>query len=306
MDQRYLRYFIAVAEELNFTRAAERLHTVQPSLSQQIRRLEDIVGTPLFFRERHRLELTEAGRIFLTESRDILQHTTRAITLARKAARAEAGHITIGFVSGAESRIFLLVLPVLREKYPEIRLSMRTLNEPDLLSALQDNTINLAFMAGPIEDPEITAETMYRQRLVAVLPAEHRLAKQDRVSVAELATMPFVQPSAVTVPSMAKFVASLAAQAGVQFRTSVDVADTLATLNAVRAGLGFAIMPDHSQEISMPSLAMKPLDLDPEPMFEQIVAYRMSDRLPALQFFLSLLREHVIGRLDSKPPAKKK
>src|ERR1017187_596346 len=107
MDLRYLRYCIAVAEECSFTRAAERLNTVQPSLSQQIKKLEDeIVGTPLLLRDKHHVELTAAGRVFLVEARAILAATERAIGLARCTARAEAGHLAIGFVAGAEGKVF--------------------------------------------------------------------------------------------------------------------------------------------------------------------------------------------------------
>jgi LysR family hca operon transcriptional activator len=293
MDQRYLRYFIAVAEELNFTRAAERLHTVQPSLSQQIRRLEEIVGTPLFSRAKHRLELTEAGRIFVQEAREILQHTNRAVQLARKAARAEAGYITIGFVSGAETRLFARVLPFLREKYPDIRLSLRTLSEPELLAALQNHVVNVVFMAGPIEDAEIAAEPVVRHHMVAVVSASHPVSKLKRIPVARLAAIPLVKPSSLAVPAMARLVEQIAAQAQVQFQAVIEVDDMLATLNAVAAGLGFGLLPDMATEIAPRTIVVRPLDLDPQPGFDVLVAYRKDDRSPALRFFLSLLRERL-------------
>jgi LysR family transcriptional regulator, hca operon transcriptional activator len=99
-DLRYLRYFIAVAEELNFTRAAERLHTVQPSLSQQIKRLEEIVGTPLFWRNKHHLQLSSAGRVFLEHAKTILAAADQAVEEARRAGRAQSGRLSVSFPPG--------------------------------------------------------------------------------------------------------------------------------------------------------------------------------------------------------------
>src|SRR5208337_1595169 len=202
MDHRYLRYFIAVAEELNFTRAAEKLHTVQPSLSQQIRRLEEIVGTPLFHREKHRLHLTEAGRIFLQESRSILQQTSRAIALARQAARAEAGFMTIGFVPGVEGKVFPRILPILRAKYPDIELSLRTLTSPQQMEALHDREINIGFLRPPIDDPDVVSETVLREKIIAVIPANHPLAKLKRVPVRSLAALPFLEVARPAAPGL--------------------------------------------------------------------------------------------------------
>ena len=140
MDLRYLRFFIAVAEEMNFTRAAERLHTVQPSVSRQIHRLEEIVGTPLFHRDRHKLSLTPAGRVFLAESRAVLEQVNRAIELARQSARADVGQVAIGFILGTESQIFPRIVPALRQRYPDIELSYKALTEHEQLKALESKS----------------------------------------------------------------------------------------------------------------------------------------------------------------------
>jgi LysR family hca operon transcriptional activator len=294
MDHRYLRYFIAVAEELSFTRAAERLHTVQPSLSQQIRRLEEIVGTPLFHREKHRLRLTEAGRIFLQESRTILQYTSRAITLARQAARAEAGFMTIGFVPGVEGKIFPSVLPILRAKYPDIELSLRSLTSPQQMEALQNGEINIGFMRPPIEGDEVLSEVVLREKIIAVVPANHPLAKLKRISVRALAKLPFLEVARHTAPFLHDTAKEIAAQAGVTFNSILPGENVLMSLSEVAAGLGFCLLPDNVRQILPPNVAAKPLDCDPEPEFPLLVAYRKDERLPAVAFFLSLLRERRI------------
>jgi LysR family hca operon transcriptional activator len=293
MDQRYLRYFIAVAEELNFTRVAERLHTVQPPLSQQMRRLEEIVGTPLFFPKKRHLELTEAGRVFLERSREILESTDRAIELAREAAPARAGHIILGFVGVAETKVLANILPVLLEKCPNIHFGLGSLSEPELLASLRDHTTNVAFMAGPIDDPEFVSEVILRQKMVAVLPAGHPLAQLKRMPLSRIVELPYIRPAPLHVPAMSRFIDSLAEQQGLVFKPSIDVDNLLVNLNLVGAGLGFCILPEFVVEVLPRSVTARPLDIRPEPIFELLAVYRTDVRVPAVKFFLNLLRERM-------------
>jgi LysR family transcriptional regulator, hca operon transcriptional activator len=291
MDHRYLRYFIAVAEELSFTRAAERLHTVQPSLSQQIKKLEEIVSTPLFHRDTRHIELTEAGRVFLEEARAILRYTDHAIALARQAAHAEAGHIMIGFLPGAEAKIFPNVLPTLRHRCPNLQVSLRSLASPEQITALQNHLINVGFLRGPIEDSEIAWEPILRERIMAVLPAQHPLAKFERVPVPLLTEVPLVMVTREKAPVIHDRTNEIAKRAGVQFHPAIDTDNVLATLNTVGSGLGFSLLPDYVQSILPQTVVARPLALEPEPEIDLLVAYRKDDRLPALPLFLSLLHE---------------
>jgi LysR family transcriptional regulator, hca operon transcriptional activator len=290
MDLRYLRYFVAVAEEMNFTHAAERLHTVQPSLSRQIQRLEEIVGTPLFKRDRHGLKLTEAGRIFLDESRSILKQMDHAITLARQGARAEAGHISMGFIAGTEMRILSKFLPTLKQRYPEMQSSFQALVETELLEGLEQGKVNVAFLTGPIFGPNIVSEPVFRQRLVVVLPASHPLAKMRRIPLDRLASMTWIRPS----NKDSHFVSSLieiAERAGVHFKSFIEHDNVLSALHAVGLGMGFALIPDYQREFVPSSIITRPLDLEPQPTLELHMAYRKDDRTPAMAFFLGIVRE---------------
>jgi len=298
VNHRYLRFFIAVAEELSFTRAAERLHTVQPSLSQQIRRLEEIVGARLFDREKHRLHLTEAGRIFLKESRAILQFTDRAIMLAQQAARAEAGFMTIGFLPGVEGKIFPSILPILGAKYPDIELSLRSLTSPQQLEALHNREINIGFMRGPIDDPEIEAEVVLREKIVVVLPSHHPLARLKRVQPAKLAALPMLEVARPTAPALHDAAEEIAAKAGVKFKATLPAENVLMSLSEVASGLGFCLVPDYVRQILPANVVARPLDCDPEPDFPLLVAHRRDERLPAVAFFLSLLREQLRSGAD--------
>jgi len=301
MDQRYLRYFVAVAEEMSFTRAAERLHTVQPSLSQQIRRLEEIVGTQLFYRQKRRLQLTEAGRIFLQESRNILQYTDHAIALARQAARAEAGFMTIGFIPGAEGEIFPRILPILRGKYPDIELSLRSLTTPEQLEALQNREINVGFLRPPIDNPDIAFETVLREKIVVAVKSNHRLAKHKRIPVRALAAVPFLEVSREIAPLLHDMSKEIAVKAGVTFNSILPADNVLTSLSEVASGLGFCLLPEYVRKILPHNVVVRPLDCAPEPDIPLLVAYRKDDRLPALVFFLSLLREQLKHKSKSSP-----
>lgn len=301
LDHRYLRYFIAVAEEMSFTRAAERLHTVQPSLSQQIRRLEEIVGVELFHRQKHCLQLTEAGRIFLEESRAILEHTDRAIALARQAARAEAGMLTIGFVPGVEGKIFTRILPILRARHPKIELTLRSLTSPQQLEALDNHEINLGFLRPPIQGSEIVAEVVLRDKIIAVVPANHPLARLKRIPVRSLAVLPLLEVVRETAPALHDKAKEIAADAGITFNSILPSDNVLMSLNEVGAGLGFCLLPDYVRQILPTNVAARPLDIDPEPDFPLLAACRKDEKLPIVASFLSLLREQLAEDAPSPP-----
>jgi LysR family hca operon transcriptional activator len=291
MNLRYLRYFIAVAEEMNFTRAAERLYTVQPSLSRQIRCLEEIVGTALFYRDKHKLELTEAGRIFLEEARAMLRQVDRAVALARQAASAEAGQMAIGFNVGTEGRIFSRLLPVLRQRHPEMQLSYHTMMETELITALEKQQIDVAFLSGPIEIPGIRWEVLLRQQVVVVLPIHHPLARLKRIPPARLAEVPVILPSVEANPKYVEFVMKIARAAGVQFNVAAEYDNVLSAMHAVSMGLGFCLIPDYQEEILSGNTVVRKLDLDPQPSFEFSFAYRRDDRRSTLANLLSCIRE---------------
>lgn len=292
MELRLLRYFVAVAEELNVTRAAERLHIAQPSLSQQVRQLETEIGAPLFLRDKHRLELTEAGRIFLRESRNILNYTNHAISVTRQAARAEAGLITIAMVPGPEGKIFSRVLSGLLFSNPEVQIVLRSLTSPEQVLALQNREINVGLLRGPIDDEHIASEVIDREDVVAVIPAGHRLAQQPTVTLAELlAELPLIQVSRATAPTVHDTVKQVAESAGVPTHQRLEAESITAILSAVASGLGFGLHGAYVEQILPHNAVVRQLTLDPKPKLELLVAYRHDDKLPALAAFLSLLRD---------------
>ena len=291
MDDRYLRYFIAVAEELNVTRAAERLNTVQPSLSQQIRRLEEIVGVPLFLREKHRLRLTEAGRVFLEEARLLLRETDRAMRRTREAGRGEEGLLTIGFVPGVERKLFTRVLPLFRSQYPMVDLTLRSMTSPQQLEALHNQEINLGFLRPPVEDRELGSEEILRNRILAVLPAAHALAKNRSIALEELAALPFLEVKRSAAPAMHDVAIEIGRMAGVSFNSILPAENVITSLNEIGLGMGFSLLPDYVVDFLPANVAARPLALERQPELPLLAAYRKDSRNPVVSRFLALLRE---------------
>src|SRR6266851_3628619 len=151
MELRHLRYFVAVAEELHFTRAAAKLHIAQPALTVQIQRLEADVGAALLSREGRSVSLTEAGRVFLERSRHILAQADEGIVLARRAAKGEIGHLSIGYNTPAQFRIFPKVIPAFKRRWPLVYLSFHNLRSRQQLEGVRRGELDLGFVWLPVQ-----------------------------------------------------------------------------------------------------------------------------------------------------------
>ncbi|MFW6723435.1 LysR family transcriptional regulator, partial [Streptomyces sp. MAR4 CNY-716] len=190
VDLRRMRYFIAVAEELHFGRAATRLHMAQPPLSRQIRQLEASVGTRLLDRSRRGVTLTTAGRVFLEEARATVRQADRAVERARRAARGETGRLAVGFIDAA---IYSVVPPVVRrfsQEYPAVELSVTELRIPDQIREVGEGRLHAGFVHPPVSDPRLAVESMFTEPLTVALPTGHRLAGLAAVDLADLAGTP--------------------------------------------------------------------------------------------------------------------
>ena len=285
---------MAVAEEHSFTRAAERLHTVQPSLSQQIRTLEnDIIGTALFHRNKQGVELTEAGRAFLPEARSLLDAAERAIHVARQAGRGESGHLIVGIIPGAEGDILPRVLPALHADHPRIGICLKGLKTPEQLLALQNKSIDVGFLRGPIQGPDLCWEPIFRHVIVAVLPAHHDLARYKRIPLSLLAKLPLVRVPELTAPAIHDIVKLIAEQQQVCFSPGPETDGVLETLDMVGSGLGFSLLPSYVRRIKPTTVEIRPLDMEPQPAIDLYVACRRHDPNPSLVPLLSLLHKKI-------------
>jgi LysR family hca operon transcriptional activator len=292
MELRLFRYFVAVAEELNVTRAAEQLHTAQPSLSQQIRQLEGIIGAPLFHRDKHRLQLTQAGRILLPTAKSILASVENAIIEARSVAHSEEWTIALGMVPGPEGKIFSHILPILLRYHPNIQLLLKTMTAPDQIRALLRREISAGFLRGPIDNSEIASEVYMREDVVVVLPQDCPLASLERVPVAELAKMSLIPISPEVAPAVHMVTEEIERRGNVKFKRGFSSENLMTSMNAAASGYGFCFFAAYVEEIAPKGVVIRPLDLDPPPQLDLLFAYRKDDPLPALAKLVTLVREY--------------
>ncbi len=291
MELRHLRYFVAVAEELNFTRAAQRLHTAQPSLSQQIRKLEDHVGVPLLERTKRTVQLTGAGRVLLHEARDILSRVDHAVRLAASAATGRSGEIAVGTFIGADVTILPRIRSLLAKRLPDLRLVLHSRYVLDPIAGLRAGTLDVAFLRGPLREPDLVSEDVLREKIVVVVPAHHRLARASRVSVLRLDDIPCIAMSRTAAPGLHDAVTEFYQQARVTVQPSQRADNVLGHLTMVAAGLGFALLPEYVSSILPSGAVMRPLDWSPEPTVTTVLAMRKGNAAPVVRQFREVVRE---------------
>jgi len=290
MELRHLRYFIAVADELSFTRAAQRLHTAQPSLSQQIRNLEDEVGTPLFERTRRKVELTDAGKVFLAEARLVVAQADRAVARARQVGQGRAT-VTIGFVPAAEIRVFPVILPRLRLRFPEVNVELRSLPTAEQEDALLRGDIDVAFMRRPVLSPELRSEVVLTEPLVVVLPSGHPLAKQKRIAPAQLSGEPFISTHPQFSGQVHSVVEAYCEAHGIERKVAQVATNILLNLNLVGMGLGYALLPAYVSSLTSSAICTRPLEGEP-PTIDLLMVSRKEPHAAELEALFELVREN--------------
>jgi DNA-binding transcriptional LysR family regulator len=245
MELRQLRYFVAVGEELHFGRAALRLNLAQPALSRQIQNLEEDLGVALFRRDRRRVELTDAGRRFLDDARAILAKLDEAVAHTRSVERGEAGRLEIGHAPAADLALLPRLVSAFRSRAPNVQLVLRNISGPDLHLAVREGRVQIGLLRLPIDDPALETITLIAERLVAVLPAAHRLATQSEISVRDLAREPIVLFPRHLGARYHDTIAAFCANAGGFKLTLRQESDTIhSTLGLVAAGVGISLQPE--------------------------------------------------------------
>lgn len=291
MELRHLRYFVAVAEELNFTRAAQRLNTAQPSLSQQIKQLESHVGVPLLDRSKRHVALTEGGKVFFIEAREILAHVERARQRAARAQQGKSTELIIGVVPAAEIKILPKLIPLMERKLPKVRLVFHNLPSAEQKRMLATKSLDFGLLRGPFVDPRLEVEHILWEKLVAGLPAGHALARKKTVSIRQLNQLPFIMVSREGSPELHNAVHAFCERSGLHPREVQQADNILGNLNMIRAGIGFALLPDYAASILPKGVLVKPLDWTPAPTVSLVVARRKGRATAGMLAFMQLLRE---------------
>ncbi|MCR3866524.1 LysR substrate-binding domain-containing protein [Pseudomonas aeruginosa] len=291
MELRHLRYFIAVAEELHFGRAAERLGISQPPLSQQIQALEEEIGARLFERTNRRVELTDAGRLFLDESRQVLAQVDKAVLLARRAHLGELGELKIGFTSSAP---FTSTIPssihAFRKAYPDVHLDLQEMSSRQVLKALLEESLQVGVIR-PLALPDaVHWVELFREPLVAVLRADHPLAagSEDGLAIAALAEEPFVFFPRSYGTGLYDQVIALTRQAGFSPRIAQEASEAMTIIGLVSAGLGVSILPASYRRTRVDGVVYRTLS-DPEATTAVWLVRRQNEGSPLALSFIDLV-----------------
>ena len=292
MELRHLRYFVTVAEELHFGRAAARLFIAQPPLSQQIQQLERELGVSLFARTSRRVQLTPAGEAFLIEARQILGSVAQAADTAKRAARGETGWLGIGFAASATYDLLPAVLHDFRGLYSQVELSLRERNAAEQAQALGEKTIHVGFARPYAPHPDAMVSAVLREPFLAALPETHTLIEQASLPLSALADQPFISFPELPKPSYAEVVRQACEQAGFTPRVVQEVREMQTAISLVAAGFGIALLPASVQHLHRDGVVYRPLS-DPAPRTELAVVSRLDDPSPVLQNFLAIVQAQV-------------
>jgi LysR family transcriptional regulator, hca operon transcriptional activator len=290
VELRHLRYFVAVAEELSFTRAASRLHTAQPSLSQQIRQLEEQVGVQLLERSRHHVALTNAGQVMLQQARDILGRVEHAGILARQAADGRAGNLSVGTFPSADVRVLPMLRPLLAAQMPNLQLTVHSKYAMDPLEGLRSGALDVAFMRGPLDVEGLETRELLREQLVVILQSSHPLARRKQVAMRSLDGLPCVMPQRSLSPMLHDAVASLYTQAGISPLAASSADNVLGLLQQVQQGMGFAILPDSICALLPQGVICKPLDIAPAQAISILAVWKRGNSSRLVHEFVELAR----------------
>ncbi|HWH11106.1 MAG TPA: LysR substrate-binding domain-containing protein [Solirubrobacteraceae bacterium] len=300
MELRHLRYFVAVAEELHFHRAAARLHMSQPPLSQQIRALETELGVELLRRNRRRVELTEAGAAFLGEARGILASVQQAGDLARRVARGEIGKLSVGFVGSAMYATVPEILRAFRERHPDVELQLRPFPTAPQLEALRDGRVDVGFLRPPVQRAGLEIETIQRETIVVALPTDHPLAGSSAaIAIGQLRNETFVLLARTESPGVYDSLALTLSELAGNPRAVQEADDMQTLIGLVSAGIGVALVPISVSLLERPGVVYRRLS-GRAPTVELALAWRSGPVAPVVAAFLAVARALPEGRLSGR------
>ena len=291
MELRHLRYFIAVAEELHFSRAAERLQIAQPPLSQQIRSLEKELGVQLFERTKRRVQLTEAGQIFLEEARLVLIQVEQAVRAAQRASRGEIGRLGVGVNSSATQSYVPEILRVFRERFPCVELVLHELTSHKQVQRILDNRIDVGFLWLPnVEDSALSFMSIWQEPLIVALPETHPLASLPQIPLEALVREPFVVPPRHLGAGFYSQIINLCQQAGFSPKVAQEAMLMQTIVSLVAGGVGVALVPASLQNLQRVGVVYKPLQ-GQTPELEMAIVWRQDNLSPILREFLKVVEE---------------
>ncbi|RAS74583.1 LysR substrate-binding domain-containing protein [Priestia endophytica] len=288
MDLRQIRYFIMVAEELSFSRAAERLNMAQPPLSQEIRKLEEELGVTLFHRTKRQVELSDSGRVFLEEARRTLLQVDRTIKATQLADDGRIGHLTIGFVDSTD--IVIDIIKKFREGFPKIHLDLREMTTEQQVKALYKKDIHVGFIRSKQHNEILTSEICCDESLSLVLPENHHLASLSKVPIHLLANEPFIMFPRHLGTKFYDLIISYFWGHNISLNVVQEAIQMHTIVNLVATGMGISVVPSSVESIKRSGIVYKKIQ-ETTPKVNLYISWRQDEKSTIVDHFLTVARE---------------
>ncbi len=286
-----MRYFVAVAEALSFTRAAEKLRLAQPSLTRQVRNLEEEIGVQLLDRSKNRVTLTDEGRLFLFESKKLLAMSEEAVATVKRMKLGETTQLNIGYVSNIHYGLLPATLGAFRKLRPHVALNLYDLSSAEQFAAIDARKIDLGFVGLPpmLAGHDLRSECVAHDVIVAALPAAHPLARRAKLKLADLATEFFIAMSRKTHPGKRQWLLETCQKAGFTARVLQEADGELTAIKFVGDGLGVAFLPAQVTGLPHEGVVFRPLY--PPLRRESTIAWRGDNPSKPLQDYIRIVKD---------------
>jgi DNA-binding transcriptional LysR family regulator len=303
MELRHLRYFVAVADTLNFTKAAEKLHLAQPSLTRQIQNLEEEIGVQLLNRSKKHVALTEEGRAFLVDARRMLALAEESIQAVQRLSRGETGQLNLGYLSNFNFDLLPRTLAAFRQVHPNTALNLFDMTPAEQFRALEARKIDLGFVGlrVPSTNRHLEWECIARHKTVAVLPLRHPLSKKNRVHLEDLKPMFFVGMSEKTHPGFRDWLAQTCQPAGFTPKILQDADLEPGLMRFVSEGLGVTLAREQIKNLPHPGVAFRPLA--PPATAEYWIAWNGENESAALRQFIQIVKKLSASGSEKRSPS---
>ena len=291
MELRHLRYFVAVAEALSFTKAAQKLRLAQPSLTRQVRNLEAELGVSLLDRANNRITLTEEGRLFLFDSKKVLAMCADSVANVQRLRRKESAHLNIGYIANLHYGLLPATLGAFRKLCPRVALNLFDMTSAEQFQALDSGKIDLGFIGlnPALSGHDLLSECVAYDTILVALPSSHPLVRKPKVKLADFARQFFVGMSTKTHPGTREWLLDLCRHAGfaAKILQEADVEPT--ALKFVADGLGVALMPEQAVELPHEGVVFRPLS--PPLQRESTVAWRADNSSRPLEDYIQIVKD---------------
>jgi DNA-binding transcriptional LysR family regulator len=291
MELRHLRYFVAVAEELSFTKAAQKLRLAQPSLTRQVRNLEEEIGVRLLERANNRVALTEEGRRFLFDSKKLLAMCAESVTAVQRMNRGENSQLNIGYVANVHYGLLPATLGAFRKISPRVALNLFDMTSAEQFQALESHKIDLGFVGlrPTLSGHDLLSECVTNDTILVALSDRHPLAKVPKVKLADLVPQFFIEMSAKTHPGAREWLLEICQSAGFAAKILQEADTELTAITFVADGLGVALMPEQIAGLPHAGVLFRPLT--PPLRRESTIAWRADNPSKPLKDYIQIVKE---------------